>query len=398
VQGVYLNTAWGIQAETIQDEILGSSNGSANQEFKLTKLPVIAESIWVNELATLTEAQRTTLAQQTDFEVKIRKDAEDQVIEFLVRWQAIDDLAQAGPADRVYAIDRTFGLVTFGDGASHGQVPPIGKDNLKATYQSGGGARGNVPRGAIKSLRSTIPLVESALNPEAAGGGSDTEPIEKALERGPKVIKNRGRAIAAEDFEALAREASQAIGRARCLPTFDDRGKYRTGWVTVVIVPDSNEARPSPSPQLRQRVEKYLRERSANVAAFPRHIKVIPPAYVGINVLADVYPLTMDLAPQVESEAIAALQEFLHPLTGGYRNSGWDFGSFPCLSDFYRLLEEVEGVDHVDNLSLSLQATTLLGEPNGAPLVVSEDRPIDVTAPSFALVYSGEHKITVKSA
>jgi uncharacterized phage protein gp47/JayE len=398
VQGVYLNTAWGIQAETIQDEILGSSNGSANQEFKLTKLPVIAESIWVNELATLTEAQRTTLAQQTDFEVKIRKDAEDQVIEFLVRWQAIDDLAQAGPADRVYAIDRTFGLVTFGDGASHGQVPPIGKDNLKATYQSGGGARGNVPRGAIKSLRSTIPLVESAVNPEAAGGGSDTEPIEKALERGPKVIKNRGRAIAAEDFEALAREASQAIGRARCLPTFDDGGKYRTGWVTVVIVPDSNEARPSPSPQLRQRVEKYLRDRSANVAAFPRHIKVIPPAYVGINVLADVYPLTMDLAPQVESAAIAALQKFLHPLTGGYRNSGWDFGSFPCLSDFYRLLEEVEGVDHVDNLSLSLQATTLLGEPNGAPLVVSEDRPIDVTAPSFALVYSGEHKITVKSA
>lgn len=396
VQGVYLNTAWAIQAETIQDELLGSSNGSANQEFKLTKSPVIEESIWVNELFTLTETERNKLSEQKDFEIKIKKDAENNVTEFLIRWLPIDDIAQAGPADRVYAIDRTFGLVDFGDGAK-GQVPPIGKDNVKATYRSGGGSRGNVAATLIKSLRSTIPLVESAANPEAAGGGSDTEPIEKALERGPQVIKNRGRAIAAEDFEWLAKQASQAIARAKCLPTFDDKGKYQTGWVTIIIVPDNKDARPLPSPQLRQRVEKYLLDRAPNVASFPRHVKVIPPAYVAVRVLADVYPLTIDLAPQVESDATSALQKFLHPLTGGYESAGWDFGRFPCLSDFYRLLEEIEGVDHVDNLSLTLQATTLLGEFTGSPVAVSEDRPVDVTAPPFALVYSGEHKITVKS-
>jgi hypothetical protein len=397
VQGVYLNTAWAIQAETIQDELLGSSDGSASQEFKLTKSPVIEESIWVNELFTLTETERNKLSEQKDFEIKIKKDAEDNVTEFLIRWLPIDDIAQAGPADRVYAIDRTFGLVNFGDGAKHGQVPPVGKDNIKATYRTGGGARGNVAAMLIKSLRSTIPLVESAANPEAAGGGSDTEPIEKALERGPQMIKNRGRVIAAEDFEWLAKQASQAIARAKCLPTFDDKGKYKTGWVTIIIVPDSKDARPLPSPQLRQRVEKYLLDRAPNVASFPRHVKVIPPAYVAIRVLADIYPLTIDLAPQVESDAISTLQKFLHPLTGGYENAGWDFGRFPCLSDFYRLLEEIEGVDHVDNLSLTLQATTLLGEFTGSPVTVSEDRPVDVTAPPFALVYSGEHKMTVKS-
>jgi len=397
VQGVYLNTAWSVQAETIQDELLGSSTGSAHQKFTLTKSPVIEESIWVNELATLTETERKTLIEQKNFEIKIKKDAEDNDTEFLIRWLPIEDLAQAKPADRVYEIDRTFGLVTFGDGARFGQVPPIGKDNIKATYRSGGGSRGNVGATLIKSLRSTIPLVEGASNPEAAGGGSDTEPIEKALERGPQGLKNRGRAIAAEDFEWLAKKASQAIARARCLPNFDDKGNQKTGWVTVIIVPDSKDARPLPSPQLRQRVEKYLLERAANVASSPLQVKVIPPAYVAIKVLADIYPLTIDLAPQVESSAITTLQTFLHPLTGGYQNTGWDFGRFPCLSDFYRLLEEIEGVDHVDNLSLTLQATTLLGEFTGAPIVVSEERPVDVTAPPFALVYSGEHKITVKS-
>lgn len=396
IQGVYLNTSWSIQAETIQDEILGSSDGRANQEYSLTKSPVIEESIWVNELSTLTETERKNLSEQQEFKTRIKNDAEGNVTEFSIRWRSIDDLALAGPADRVYAIDRAFGLVTFGDGAKGGQVPPIGKDNIKATYRTGGGARGNVAQSLIKSLRSTIPLVEKASNPEAAGGGSDTELIEKALARGPQGLKHRGRAIAAEDFEWLAREASQAIARTKCLPTFN-RGKYKTGWVTVIIVPDSKDARPLPSPQLRQRVEKYLLERASNVASFPKQIKVIPPAYVAIRVLADIYPLTIDLAPQVESDAISSLQRFLHPLTGGYGSVGWEFGRFPCLSDFYRLLEEIDGVDHVENLSLTLQATTLLGEFTGTPLTVSEDRPVDVIAPPFALVYSGEHKITVKS-
>jgi Baseplate J-like protein len=397
IQGVYLNTAWSIQAETIQDEILGSSDGGANQKYSLIKSPVIEESIWINELSTLTETEQKNFREQQEFETRIRKDAEGNVTEFSIRWHSVDDLALAGPADRVYAIDRTFGLVTFGDGAKGGQVPPIGKDNIRASYRTGGGSRGNVARGLIKSLRSTIPFVEKASNPEAAGGGSDTELIEKALERGPQILKHRNRAVAAEDFEWLAKQASQAIARAKCLPTFDDRGRRKTGWVTVIIIPDSQDPRPLPAPQLRQRVEKYLLEHGPNVASFPKQIKVIPPAYVAIRVLADIYPLTIDLAPQVESDAISTLQKFLHPLTGGYGSVGWEFGRFPCLSDFYRLLEEIEGVDHVENLSLTLQPTTLLGEFTGTSLTVSEDHPVDVTAPPFALVYSGEHKITVKS-
>jgi hypothetical protein len=175
-------------------------------------------------------------------------------------------------------------------------------------------------------------------------------------------------------------------------------GDYLTGWVTVIIVPGGNDARPLPSPQLRQRVEKYLLDRSANVtAALPARIRVIPPVYVAVKVEADIFPLSLDLAPQVESDVMATLQQFLHPLSGGYEHTGWDFGRFPCLSDFYALLEAVAGVDHVDNLSLTLQAKTPRGESTGDPVLVSEDRPLDVAAPPFTLVYSGEHKITVKS-
>jgi predicted phage baseplate assembly protein len=251
----------------------------------------------------------------------------------------------------------------------------------------------------ITTLRTTIPFVDSVLNPEAAGGGSDTELVESAVARGPRSIKHRGRAVTAEDFEQLAREASQAVARVKCLPTFDDKGAYKTNWVTVIIVPGTADARPTPSPQLRYKVEQYLRERAASTAAFLKQVKVSGPAYVEVTVTADIYPQTIDLAPQVEADATAALEGFLHPLTGGYGQTGWEFGRLPCLSDFYSLLEAVAGMDHIENLRMILRAVTPSGAEAGeqGPRVVTEDRPLDVEVPIYTLVYSGEHKFDVKA-
>jgi predicted phage baseplate assembly protein len=235
------------------------------------------------------------------------------------------------------------------------------------------------------------------LNPAAAGGGSDTELVESAIVRGPRTIKHRGRAVTAEDFEQLAREASQSVARVKALPLFNDRGEYATNWVTVIIVPGSADARPTPSPQLRYRVEQYLRERAASSVAFPRQVKVSGPAYVEVTINADIYAASIDLAPQVEADAIAALEAFLHPLTGGYTQSGWEFGRLPCLSDFYGLLEAVNGMDHIENLRMTLSPVTPGGVKAAVSTVVSEDRPLDVVVPVYTLVYSGEHKFDVKA-
>jgi uncharacterized phage protein gp47/JayE len=394
--GVYLNTAWGVQSETVRDEILGSSAGTADQQYALTKFPVVAEELWVDELATLTESERKTLAELTPEKVREVVDDADNLTRFYIRWSPADDLAEASASDRVYAIDRTFGQVQFGDG-KHGAVPPIGKDNVVATYRAGGGARGNVAAGQIVTLRSTIPFVDKVLNPAAAGGGSDTELVEDAIVRGPRSIRHRGRAVTAEDFEQLAHEASQSVARVKALPTFNDRGEYETNWVTVIIVPGSADARPAPSPQLRSRVEQYLRERAASSVVFPKHVKVSGPAYVEVTVNADIYAQSIDLAPQVEAAAVAALEAFLHPLTGGYTQSGWEFGRLPCLSDFYGLLEAVGGMDHIENLRMTLSPVTPGGAKAAEARVVSEDRPLDVVVPVYTLVYSGEHKFDVKA-
>ncbi len=396
VRGVYPNTAWVSQAETISDELVGSSTGDAGQKYALTKKPVTEEAVWVDEFGTLTETERKALAARPEVETEERRNDAGVPVAFWVRWRRVEDLGAAGPSDRVYQIDQTFGLVEFGDGRE-GRVPPIGRDNIRASYSAGGGARGNVPAGAIKTMRTTIPSVEKVSNPEAAGGGSDTEAVESALDRGSQSVKNRGRAVTAEDFEWLTRASSRAVARVKCLPTFDDRGEYRTGWVTVIVVPGTADARPTPSPQLSQRIERYLSEHAANVASFPRRVKVSGPVYVEVRVTADLFPVSLDLAPAVEAEALKRLAAFLHPLTGGYAGGGWEFGRLPCLSDFYALLESVEGVDHVEGPVMALQVLTPRGAPDGPPRAVTEDKPLAVEMPQFALVSSGEHEVTVKA-
>ncbi len=392
LRGLFPNTAWAVQGETIAAEVLGSGTGLARQRFATARAPVAAEELWIDELGTLADGERAALAARPDARVRQRSDERGRALAFEVLWRPVEDLALAGPGDRVYSIDRAAGEIELGDG-DRGRVAPLGRDNVRLTYRAGGGARGNVAAGTITALRTTIPLVDATINTLAATGGADTEPLPRLLERAPEALRHRGRAVSRADFEALAREASPAVARARCLPRFDEAGRETSGWVTVVIVPESREPRPFPTPGLRQRVERFLRQRAPNVVAFPRRVRVIGPAYVEVRVTAELVPVTADQAPAAEIAASRALAEFLHPLTGGYQGRGWEFGRLPCLSDFYAELEGVPGVDHVAALAATLQPVGPAGQPLGAPIDITPDRPLDATLPDYALAYSGDHRL-----
>ena len=78
---------------------------------------------------------------------------------------------------------------------------------------------------------------------------------------GPRRISHRDRAVSAQDFEELALEASRQVAKARCLTATNlvragtarrdpcDAGQRHTplgarGWVSLIVVPDSTDARP----------------------------------------------------------------------------------------------------------------------------------------------------------
>jgi len=227
VKGIYLNTTFAIQAESINDELLGSCDGSADQKFQFTRFPVIKEEIWVNETGTLLEEEKKAI---------IEEKGEDYVSESKdetwVRWQAVEDFFDSTSKSRHYGVDRATGDVRFGDGES-GMVPPIGRDNIKANYQVGGGERGNVGASEISIMKTSISFMDKVTNPEPAEGGSDTELLESVFERGPHLIKHRDRAVTEEDFERLAKAASSYIARTRC---FTEGNKLK-----ILVIPKGEE-------------------------------------------------------------------------------------------------------------------------------------------------------------
>lgn len=357
LDGIYPNTTWAIQAETIKDEILGSSDGESEQTFSFLKFPVLeGEEIRIREVLSEEEKQNLieSLGEDAIYEVK---DEKGEVTETWVLWKEVYDFFDSKENSRHYMLDRAIGKLQFGDGIN-GMIPPAGDNNIKAfSYQAGGGAQGNVKTGEIKTLKSAVGGVDKASNPAAADGGANTATLDEMLEIGPAMISHRNRAVTVEDFEWLAKQAARKVVKVRCLPNINNNGQTEIGWVTVVMVPDSKEDKPLPSLELKRKVRRYLENLCANTLVSAQHVYTKGPSYTEIGVSADVFVVSIDVASETEREVRSKLKAFFHPLTGGPEEKGWDFGRDVSASDIYALLEDIEGVDHVENVRFKYNGT-----------------------------------------
>ena len=194
--------------------------------------------------------------------------------------------------------------------------------------------------------------MQAVFNPRAAEGGSDGETIEKYSQRAPFTLRARGRAVTLSDYETLAREASSAVAAAYAIPTRSSNGRPLPGWVTVLILPRSQEPRPVPSFGLRYEVAKYIASRAPGDVASQQQVYVTGPEYQEVDVEATLAPLDPDEAGDLDKAATAAIEQFLHPLTGGPDGHGWPPGHSVYLSDLAAALGGVEALDYVEELVL----------------------------------------------
>lgn len=388
LRGLYPNSAWAENRRTIDGELLGSSDGSVDQTFAVADPPVIEPAVWVDELAVTSEGGRERLRERWPDRTDVETDAAGDPVAFWVRWERQPDLLDSGPDDRHYTVDPIAGSVSFGDG-TRGKVPPRGTDNVRASYATGGGAAGNVPAGAVSGFRQSIAFVESVTNPIAGAAGADAEPTAAVTDRAARQLRDRNRAVAPADFERIAMDASRRLARARCRPGMTPSGEYRPGWVTLLVVPRSAADEPTPSATLREDVERAVAARAPATLVGLDRLVVRGPSYVSVSVDVELAASGGSIA-RLEQRAREAVGAYLHPLTGGPDGDGWRFGELPCRSDLFELLEGVDRVDHVEDLSLRFEtcrSTVTVAEGDGTP----------ETSPD-ALVSDGTHDVTATLA
>ncbi len=363
LSGVFLNAVRVVQATTLRGELLGSSSGRKNQVFRLSRRPVFA-----GQRIEVREPERPSAEEEADITAEEGKEAiqtidgPDGARQIWVRWHEVKSLNRSGSRSRHYTIDRITGEVRFGDGV-RGLIPPEGRDTIVCkSYRAGGGAAGNQAAGALSQLKTSIPYIASVTNPIAADGGSDAETLQAVQERGPQTLKHRSRAVAAEDFEWLARQAAGTrVARARCLPNRNRDLDFEPGWVTLIIVPSGTEKKLLPSAELIREVEDDLATRSLATLTtlIPAHINVIGPGYVPVEVAVEVMPIELTQADAVRRAVLDALERFFHPLTGGPAGEGWEFGRDVYLSELFAAFENLPGVEHVHSLSFKPTVATV---------------------------------------
>jgi predicted phage baseplate assembly protein len=257
------------------------------------------------------------------------------------------------------------------------------------SYRVGGGTQGNVAAGTLTVLRSSIPYVAGVTNRRAAAGGVDGETVEEARVRGPLELRQRGRAVTAEDYIALVRAAAPELARVHCVPVTEGAD---AGSVRVLAVP---AARPDElRPALRDlQLPDGARDRVLRVLDEARvigtRVVVEPPSYVGIRVDARVRASHGADSAAVERDGVAALFRYFHPLTGGPAGDGWPLGRPIQPGEVHAVLARVPGVDYVEEVVL------FRANPLDRSISEPQDR-IDLAGTH--VVFSVEHSVVVAEA
>jgi predicted phage baseplate assembly protein len=178
-------------------------------------------------------------------------------------------------------------------------------------YRYGGGKAGNVPEGAINAPLTPIPGVESIRNDRRAEGGRDEQSSDELKQEAPAMLRHQDRAVTAADLAALAKTAG-GVAKAASLPLFhpDHPGIEVPGAVTVVIVPDSDDDPPMPTPDHLDAAARYLDRRRV----LTTELYVKGPVYIPIRVETRVEVDEYAAFDKVAREIAAMINRFLDPL------------------------------------------------------------------------------------
>lgn len=361
-------TAPTVHAETVHGELIGRSDGSPGQKFALRRRPVVPSD------------QPATLTVITDSGVQT--------------WEQVLHFAQSKPLDRHFRIDPWAGEVQFGPavrtadgGLRHfGAVPPRGAGLRLESYRTGGGRIGNVAARTVVVLKTSVPYVARVINRSPAVGGAEGETVEDAKIRGPLLLRSRGRAVTADDFEQLARDVAPDAARVHCISEPDQPSGIR-----VLVVPQMTgdevgaveRGHLDPPPVMLHRIAASLDARRL----VGTKLVVQPADYSWLTAVVRLSARPRYDASAVRLDVLRALYGWFDPLIGGPEGTGWPFGRAVQVHEVNAALARIPGVDMSGDVEVALYPADPTGR-RGAQVQLLE-------LPRTGLVYSYDHQVRV---
>lgn len=192
------------RGKTVANEVLGSGDATivTGQQFVLQKSP-------------LTYLQSATSSSGFGYTSTL------QVWIDGVEWKEVPSFYDQPPNAQVFVTredEQNMTHVQFGDGVNGSRLPS-GTNNIVATYRYGSGAA-SPNAGSLSVILQSWPGLKAIVNPVQVGGGADPDPADDIKAYAPQSVLTFGRAISADDYEAIAAQAP-GVARARSYWVWD---------------------------------------------------------------------------------------------------------------------------------------------------------------------------------
>lgn len=298
-----------------------------------------------NELAN-TDLRETAAQVSLDVYTAARALEDSREEADLPDWRPEPDLLNSGPFGKVFVVETENdgrAVIRFGND-EFGMAPPDGS-HVRVTYRVGVGPQGNVgPDSLVHVIDAGTGggwsnIVTTVRNPVAAWGGQQAEPIEQVKQLAPAAFRAEPlRAVTEEDY-ALAAEKHPGVSKA--VATFRWTGSWHTVFLTIDPVGRTD---------LTQELERSVQDWVARYAQAGYDLQLDSPVFVPLQIEVDVWAAPDHFRADVEEALLVALSNQLLP--GGERGffhpDNFTFGQALYLSQLYRAIEAVDGVDSAE--------------------------------------------------
>ncbi|WP_298770738.1 hypothetical protein [uncultured Shewanella sp.] len=288
-----------VHGETVQKELIATTAlGQPFQRYQLHRSPL-----------TIYQDEQGELHHLLNIEMRLSgsRERHSSVSE---KWQQTSDILHSGSHQRHYEVNingKGKTEILFGDGI-HGRIPQTGIENVFAHYRFGGGAKGNLPVGAIKLLRNKPLGVKSVFNPLPCEGGADPVVAGSLRERAPQSLHFQNVIISSDDCLQHARQYA-GVFQATLTSLID---KHQPIWVICIDTPDL----------LIKEKRQLAKELTASINAILSHpvvVKVVLARVRYFYVSAQVWVKNLSTCPNIADE----LSQFL---ANDYLNNSHSLG------------------------------------------------------------------------
>lgn len=306
-------------------EVLGKSDGSAGQRFYLNEKPVLKtkpdECLWM---------------------------VIDDQPELNEKWVQREHFAESKADDPHYLLDDTTGEIRLGpaipqpDGTirCYGRTPARGTTLIFEQYRTGGGVSGNLGKGKINRLKTSIPFVDRVMNRRPASGGKDGQSLEAAKLNVTGLMQTRQRAVTARDYEELVlTEFNSTIARAYCHKVVTS-----VNQVEVIVIPHATRNENDKwltreslylSDTLKKQIQDFLDDRKMLTV----QLSVNQAFYQWVSVVVQLGTSSLVSQVVMRNALIERLEQFIDPIRGGNEGKGWVLGEILTKNEIRNCIE-----------------------------------------------------------